>query len=139
MDIDLGTATLLLGALLGVAAGLSGWLHGTVLSISVLSVVAGIVLSFADVLTVTPGAALVVVIVEVALILRLFSDGLVVERELLQTQWHAPARALAVAMPMTLALFGVAAKMLFPDLSWAEAFLLGAVLRRPTPSSRRRS
>ena len=133
MDIEFGTATLLLGGLLAVAAGLSGWLHGTVLSISVLSVVAGILLSFAGVLTVTPGAGLVILIVQIALILTLFSDGLVVERELLETQWHAPARALAVAMPITLALLGVAAKLLFPDLTWAEAFLLGAVLSPTDP------
>lgn len=133
MDIDFSDALLLLGLLLAAAAGLSGWLHGTVLSISVLSVAAGIALSLGDVISVTPGATIVVSTVELALILTLFSDGLYAERELLAKEWHAPARALVMAMPITLALLAVAAKLLFPTLTWAEAFLLGAVLSPTDP------
>jgi NhaP-type Na+/H+ or K+/H+ antiporter len=36
-------------------------------------------------------------------------------------------------MPMTLALLAAAAKALFPELSWSEAFLLGAVLSPTDP------
>ena len=133
MEIGFAEALLLLGLLLGVGAALSGWLHGTVLSISVLSVVAGIALALLDVIAVEPRAELTIIIVELALILTLFSDGLLVERELLQREWHAPARALAFAMPATLALLAVGAKLLFPELSWAEAFLLGAVLSPTDP------
>jgi len=133
MDIGFSEALLVLGLLLAVAAGLSGWLHGTVLSISVLSVVAGVVLSHAGVISVTPGATIVVLTVELALILTLFSDGLFVERELLQQEWHAPARALVFAMPLTLLLLALCAKLLFPTLSWAEAFLLAAVLSPTDP------
>ena len=133
MDIGFGEALLVLGLLLVVSAGLSGWLHGTVLSISVLSVLAGIALSFADVIAVTPGADVVVFIVELALILTLFSDGLLVERELLTQVWRAPARALVIAMPITLVLLALAAKLLFPVLTWGEAFLLGAVLSPTDP------
>ncbi len=78
MDIGFGEALLILGLLLSTAAALSGWLHGTVLSISVLSVVAGITLAFAGVVTADPGAEIVVILVELALILTLFSDGLFV-------------------------------------------------------------
>ncbi|MDQ3670726.1 MAG: sodium:proton antiporter [Actinomycetota bacterium] len=133
MDIGFAESLLLLGLLLGVGAALSGWLHGTVLSISVLSVVAGIALALVEVVAVEPRAELTIIIVELALILTLFSDGLLVERELLQREWHAPARALALAMPATLALLAIGAKVLFPDLSWAEAFLLGAVLSPTDP------
>ena len=133
MDIGFSEALLILGILLGVGAALSGWLHGTVLSISVLSVVAGIGLSFADVISVTPGADVVIQVVEIALILTLFSDGLFVERELLLRAWGPAARALAIAMPITLVLLGLAAKILFPELTWAEAFLLGAVLSPTDP------
>ncbi len=133
MDITFPEALLILGALLTVAAALSGWLHGTVLSISVLSVLAGLVLSWADVIAVEPGAELIVVVVELALILTLFSDGLFVERELLEQAWQPPARALVVALPITLGLLALAAKLLFPDLTWAEAFLLGAVLSPTDP------
>ena len=133
MEIGFAQGLLLLGLLLGIAAALSGWLHGTVLSISVLSVAAGIGLALADVVSIAPRGDLTVVIVELALILTLFADGLVVEREVLRREWRAPVRALALAMPVTLVLLSLAAKLLFPDLSWAEAFLLGAVLSPTDP------
>jgi NhaP-type Na+/H+ or K+/H+ antiporter len=38
-----------------------------------------------------------------------------------------------IAMPITLVLLALAAKLLFPDLTWAEAFLLGAVLSPTDP------
>jgi NhaP-type Na+/H+ or K+/H+ antiporter len=133
VEIGFAEALLVLGVLLAVAAALSGWLQGTVLSITVLSVLAGLVLSWTDVLTVAPGALIVVFTVELALILTLFSDGLLVEDELLRSHWGPPARALVLAMPITLCLLAVAAKVLFADLSWAEAFLLGAVLSPTDP------
>jgi sodium/hydrogen antiporter len=133
MHVSFGEALLIIGTLLAVAAGLSGWLHGTVLSISVLSVLAGVGLAVADVVEAEPGSELVVVVVELALVLTLFSDGLLVEGELLRRAWGPAARALAVAMPITLVLLGLAAKALFPELTWAEAFLLGAVLSPTDP------
>ena len=36
-------------------------------------------------------------------------------------------------MPITLVLLALAPKVLFPDLTWAEAFLLGAVLSPTDP------
>jgi NhaP-type Na+/H+ or K+/H+ antiporter len=56
-----------------------------------------------------------------------------VERELLSRHWSPVARALVIAMPITMALLGLAAKALFPDLSWAEALLLAAVLSPTDP------
>ena len=133
MDIGFAEALLVVGVILTTTAALSGWLHGTVLSISVLSVLAGMALSFADILEVAPDAAIVLFVVELALILTLFSDGLLVERELLAQAWRPPARALAIAMPLTLTLLALVAKLLFADLTWAEAFLLGAVLSPTDP------
>ena len=133
MDIGFAEALLLLGLLLVFAAALSGWLHGTVLSISVLSVVAGVTLAWTGVVEADPGAEIVVLVVELALILTLFSDGLFVEDELLRAHWGPPARALVVAMPLTLVLLALCAKALFPELAWAEAFLLGAVLSPTDP------
>ena len=133
MDVPFPEALLVVGLLIAVSAALSGLMRGTVLSISVLAVAAGIALGLADVITVDPGSPGLVELVELALILTLFSDGLLVERELLQRHWQAPARALVVAMPVTLALLALAAKLLFADLSWAEAFLLGAVLAPTDP------
>lgn len=133
MSIDFPAALLLVGVVLVVAAGLSGWLHGTVLSVSVLAVAAGVGLSAAGVITASPGDPSIVYVVELALLVTLFSDGLIAERELVSERWHPPARALLIAMPITLGLLAVAARLLFPELSWAEAMLLGAVLSPTDP------
>jgi sodium/hydrogen antiporter len=133
MDIGFGEALLLVGALLFVAAGLSGVMRGTVLSSSVLSVGLGIALASADVVSVDADSDTVLHLVELALVLTLFSDGLFVERELLAMHWSPAARAIVIAMPITLALLSVGAYVLFPGLSWAEAFLLGAVLTPTDP------
>jgi sodium/hydrogen antiporter len=133
MDIGFGEALLIVGLLLAVAAALSGVMRGTVLSISVLAVAAGIVLAAADVISIDAEDPGVLEIVELALILTLFSDGMFVERELLGRHWGPPARALAIAMPVTMGLLAVCAHFLFPDLSWAEAFLLAAVLSPTDP------
>jgi sodium/hydrogen antiporter len=133
VDIRFAEALLLIGLLLAVGAGLSGWLRGTVLSISVLSVAAGIGLALAGTISADPGSEIVVISVELALVLTLFADGLFVEDELLRRYWGPAARALVVAMPITLVLLAVLAKVLFPDLSWPEAFLLGAVLSPTDP------
>ena len=86
-----------------------------------------------DVISIDVGDTGVVELIELALILTLISDGLVVERELLGRHWGPPARALVIAMPITLGLLALGAKLLFSELSWAEAFLLGAVLSPTDP------
>jgi NhaP-type Na+/H+ or K+/H+ antiporter len=133
MDVGFGTALLFSGALLAVAAALSGLMRGTVLSISVLSVGAGLILAGAGAIHVEASDTAVVHLFLLALIVTLFSDGLFVERELLVLHWGPVVRALVIAMPLTLALLAVAAKLLFTELSWAEAFLLGAVLSATDP------
>jgi NhaP-type Na+/H+ or K+/H+ antiporter len=72
-------------------------------------------------------------VIEVALIITLFSDGLFVERELLRMHWTPAARAIVIAMPVTLVLLALAARVLFDELGWAEAFLLAAVLTPTDP------
>jgi sodium/hydrogen antiporter len=133
MDIGFGEAVLLFGGLLAVVAALSGLIRGTVLSASVLSVAFGIGLAAAGVVDVDATDESIVELVELALILTLFSDGMFVERELLRRHWSPVARALVIAMPITMVLLALAAKALFPDLDWAEAFLLAAVLSPTDP------
>ncbi len=133
MNLDFSEALLLLGALLACAAALSGWLRASVLSISVLAVVAGIAFAGFDVVSVDPRSVLVKHVVELALIVTLFSDGLLVERELLAHHWGPAARALVLAMPLTLVLLGAAALLVFPALTVAECFLLAAVLTPTDP------
>jgi sodium/hydrogen antiporter len=108
-------------------------MRGTVLSISVLAVTVGLGLAAADLISVHTSDPGVVEMIELALILTLFSDGMFVERELLGRHWGPPARALAVAMPITMVLLALGAHTLFADLTWAEAFLLAAVLSPTDP------
>ena len=133
MDIGFGEAILLFGALLAVAAALSGVMRGTVLSISVLSVALGIGLAATDVVSVDATDPAVVHLIELALILTLFSDGLFVDRELLRIHWGPVTRAIVLAMPITLGLLAVMSRGIFPDLTWEEAFLLAAVLTPTDP------
>jgi sodium/hydrogen antiporter len=133
MDLGLGEALLVFGALLTTAAALSGAMRGTALSISVLSVGLGVGLAAADLVTVDPGSETVIDLVTLALVLTLFSDGLFVDRELIAVNWGPVTRAIVLAMPITLVLLALAAKGLFGSLSWAEAFLLGAVLTPTDP------
>jgi NhaP-type Na+/H+ or K+/H+ antiporter len=133
MDLTFGESLLLIGLLLTVAAGLSGVMRGTVLSISVLSVALGIALASLDVVSIEPQEDVVVELVELALVLTLFSDGLFVERELLVMHWGPVARSIVVAMPLTMLLLALAGKLLFSGLTWPEAFLLGAALSPTDP------
>jgi len=133
VDISFGEALLVFGGLLAGVAALSGVIRGTVLSASVLSVALGVLLAAIGVVHVDATDEAIVELIELALILTLFSDGMFVERELLRRHWSPVARALVIAMPITMLLLALAAKALFPDLSWAEAFLLAAVLSPTDP------
>jgi NhaP-type Na+/H+ or K+/H+ antiporter len=133
MDLAFGEALLIFGLLLAVTAALSGLIRGTVLSASVLSIALGILLAELGVVTVDVGDEGIVELIELALILTLIADGLLVDRELLGRHWGPPARALVVAMPLTLVALALGGKLLFPELEWAEAFLLGAVLCATDP------
>jgi sodium/hydrogen antiporter len=133
VEFGFAESLLILGLLLAVAAGLSGVMRGTVLSVSVLSVAVGGILGVADVVEVDAGDPDLMHLVELALILTLFADGLIVDRELLAMHWGPPARAIVFAMPLTLGALALIAFALFPELSWAEAFLLAAVLTPTDP------
>jgi sodium/hydrogen antiporter len=133
VDISFGQALLLFGGLLAVVAALSGLMRGTVLSASVLSVALGIGLAAVGLVHVDANDEAIVELIELALVLTLFSDGMFVERELLRRHWSPVARSLVIAMPITMALLALAAKALFPALDWAEAFLLAAVLSPTDP------
>ena len=133
MEIGFAAALFVFGLLLWTAAALSGLMRGTVLSISVLSVACGIGLAELGVVSVDPASVDLRHLVELALIVTLFSDGLVVERELLRRHWASPVRSLVVAMPITMVLLALAAHFLFGAMSWAEAFLFAAVLAPTDP------
>jgi NhaP-type Na+/H+ or K+/H+ antiporter len=125
---------LVLGALLVFGALLAGLARRSFLSLAALFVLAGFVLGdgVLEVLSFSPRSTFVDELAILALILLLFRDGLQVEEELLQKAWRLPLRKLVLAMPITAAVVATAAK-LFTDLSWTEAFLLGALLSPTDP------
>jgi NhaP-type Na+/H+ or K+/H+ antiporter len=128
------TAALVLGGLLVLGALLAGLAHRSFLSLTAVFVVAGFVLGqgATKVLDFDPLSGFVNGLATVALIVILFRDGLEVEAEMLQSAWHPPLRALAIAMPLT-GILVAAFAALVTSLSWTEAFLLGALLSPTDP------
>jgi sodium/hydrogen antiporter len=130
----LDDALLALGGLLVVGALLAGVAGRSFLSLTAVFVVIGFLLGEGglEVLEFDPRSGFVNSLAIVALILILFRDGLEVEEEMLQQAWHLPLRKLVLAMPLTAVLVAVVAKGL-TDLSWTEAFLVGALLSPTDP------
>ena len=122
------------GALLMLGALAAGLARRSVLSLAAAFLVAGFVLGNGglEVLDLSAQSGFVETLAVVALILILFRDGLEVEGELLQREWHLPFRKLVLAMPLTAALVALAVHTL-TDLGWTESFLLGALLSPTDP------
>ena len=131
---DFDSSVLVLGGLLVAGALVSGLVHRSFLSLTALFVLAGFALGEGGVgvLSFDAGSEFVGHLAVVALIVILFRDGLEVEAEMLQREWHLPLRKLVLAMPLTAALVALAAWAL-TGLSWTEAFLLGALLSPTDP------
>src|SRR5919108_4762438 len=128
------TALTVLGALLVGGALVSGIARRSMLSLTAVFVLVGVVLGEGgfDVLRFDATGGFVSTLAVVALVVILFRDGLEVEAEMLRTEWHLPLRKLVLAMPITAAIVAVAAAAM-TDLSWTEAFLLGALLSPTDP------
>jgi NhaP-type Na+/H+ or K+/H+ antiporter len=128
------TALTVLGALLVGGALVSGIARRSLLSLTAVFVLVGVVLGRGgvDVLRFDATGGFVSALAVVALVVILFRDGLEVEAEMLRTEWHLPLRKLVLAMPITAAIVAVTAAAV-TDLSWTEAFLLGALLSPTDP------
>src|SRR5437763_2193639 len=128
------TTVLVLGGLLVLGAFLAGLAHRSFLSLAAVFVIAGFALGEGGtkVLHFDPLSGFVTGLATVALIVILFRDGLEVEAEMLQRAWNAPLRVLVIAMPITCVLVTLVAKLV-TDLTWTEAFLLGALLSPTDP------
>src|SRR3954451_24225968 len=113
---------------------IAGLARRSFLSLTAVFVVAGFVLGDGGlkVIHFDPGSGFVSGLASVALILILFRDGLEVEQEMLQSAWRLPFRKLVLAMPITCVLVACVTKAL-TDLSWAESFLVGALLSPTDP------
>jgi len=128
------TALTVLGALLVVGALLSGLARRSFVSLIALFVLAGVALGTGGlgVLEFDPTGGFVGTLAIVALVVILFRDGLEIEGEMLRREWHLPLRKLVIAMPITAAIVALAVVAL-TDLSWTEAFLVGALLSPTDP------
>jgi NhaP-type Na+/H+ or K+/H+ antiporter len=131
---DFETVALVFGAALMLGALVSGIARRSFLSLTALFVVLGFVLGKGgfEVLEFDATGSFVHDLAIVALVVILFRDGLVVEGEMLQREWHLPFRKLALAMPVTCGLVAVATHTL-TDLGWTESFLVGALLSPTDP------
>jgi NhaP-type Na+/H+ or K+/H+ antiporter len=127
-------SALVLGALLVAGALVSALAKRSFLSLTAVFVLVGFVLGPGafGVLTFDARSGFVRDLATVALIVILFRDGLEVDGEMLQTQWHLPLRKLVVAMPLTAVIVAAAARLLV-GLTWTESFLLGALLSPTDP------
>jgi NhaP-type Na+/H+ or K+/H+ antiporter len=128
------TAAAVLGALLVGGALLSGIARRSFLSLTAVFVLVGVILGRGglDVIDIDPRSAFVRDLAITALVLILFRDGLEVEAEMLQKAWHLPFRKLVLGMPITAAIVALATKAV-TDLTWTEAFLVGALLSPTDP------
>jgi NhaP-type Na+/H+ or K+/H+ antiporter len=131
---SLETALTVLGALLVLGALVSGIARRSFLSLTAVFVLVGVVLGDGglEVLHFEATGEFVAALAVVALVVILFRDGLEVDSEMLRTEWHLPLRKLVLAMPITAAIVAVAVAAL-TDLSWTQAFLLGALLSPTDP------
>jgi sodium/hydrogen antiporter len=113
---------------------LAGLARRSFLSLTAAFVIAGFVLGNGglEVLDLDPSSDFVQGLAVIALVLILFRDGLEVEEEMLQKEWHLPFRNLVLAMPLT-ALIVALITHTVTDLGWTESLLIGALLSPTDP------
>jgi len=87
-----------------------------------------------DVSQVDVNAEFVTIIVEIALVLVLFSDAALLDIKLLRRSWRVPARLLVIGLPITILLATFIAQLIFPDEP-AIYMLLLALLLTPTDAA----
>ena len=106
----------------------------TVLSTAVLFLLAGIVAGrgVLGIMTLDPDDPVVAALAELALFSILFSDGMRVGLKDLASAWRLPGRALFLGLPLTLIGTALLAHWIV-GFTWAESFLLGAVLSPTDP------
>lgn len=122
-------AIVLFGAVL-----LSEYASRSILSVSVLFVVAGFLAGdgVIGLLQIDAGNAVFKHLAELALFSVLFTDGMHVGIRDLRQTWRLPGRALLLGMPLTLLSTAILANVL-TGLEWPSALLLGAALSPTDP------
>ena len=117
-----------------IAVLFSGIAQKTIVSISVLFLIAGFLLGPGALGLVSnqPDNPILKKFVELALVSVLFTDGMQMGVQDLRSIWKLPGRALLIGLPLTLIVMAVIARLV-TGISWGEAFLVGAVLSPTDP------
>lgn len=87
-----------------------------------------------DVTQVKVDAEFVTIMVEIALVLVLFSDAALLDLRLLKQSWQLPARLLFIGLPITVAAGTLVAGLIFPDQPFLYLLML-ALLLTPTDAA----
>ena len=89
---------------------------------------------FLNLSTMQINAEFATIIVELALVLVLFSDAALLDLKLLRQSWKLPARLLLIGLPITIITGTFAAQLIFPDQPFIYMLLL-ALLLTPTDAA----
>ncbi|WP_428611235.1 cation:proton antiporter [Shewanella sp.] len=87
-----------------------------------------------DVAQVKVNADFVTTLVEIALVLVLFSDAALLDLKLLKQSWQLPARLLFIGLPITVVAGAIVARYFFPDFPTLYLLML-ALLLTPTDAA----
>lgn len=117
-------------ALLFVYSLASQRISKTVVTGPMIFVAAGILLSpeGLDMIEISASSSFVLTIAEVALVLTLFADASRIELKALRQREGLQNRLLFLALPLVIFLGAASAAVIFTDLTFAEAAILGAIL-----------
>lgn len=119
-----------------VAASISRRVQNTIITLPMLYTFFGILLGglVLDIIPLTPESNLVEVIAELTLVIVLATDASRIDLRGLFRDHNLPTRLLGVGLPLTMIFGTIAAVLIFTDLSFWEAAILGVILS-PTDAS----
>ncbi|AAM31587.1 Na(+)/H(+) antiporter [Methanosarcina mazei Go1] len=136
MASELTTFVLIFGTLLFVFGLFSRKIEGTVVTIQMIFLAAGILLSpiGLNLISLSPRSGLVLGVIKVALVLTFFSDASLIGLHSLFLKERLSVRLLFLGLSLTICLGTVFAALLFADITFIDAILLGIILA-PTDAS----
>jgi NhaP-type Na+/H+ or K+/H+ antiporter len=128
-----GTAAsnlVVIAAVLLAYATVSRRLRGTSLTAPMVFVGAGFLLGVEGVgwLDLSINQEAVKTLAEATLVVVLFADASRIDLRALRHEYVVPVRLLGIGLPLTIAMGTLAAALVLPDLTWAEALVLAVVL-----------
>jgi NhaP-type Na+/H+ or K+/H+ antiporter len=118
------------------AASISRRIQGTILTLPMLYTFFGIILGglVLDILPLTPENVIVEVIAELTLVIVLATDASRIDVRGLLKDHNLPGRLLGIGLPLTMVFGTIVAVLVFTELSFWEATILGVILA-PTDAS----